>query len=146
MYGFWLILLINSVLLGIYMVSNVYKFVKTIINYPPLVFNIHYFIQFSKCVEWISKCFEWFSLCVDKIIWYFIQFSKCVDEGTLPFFLSKFVELYKNNPLYVENLSFRNVFSIFVSNHVKVYSGTFSVPPPLYNISIFICQVKNSYK
>ena len=54
-----------------------------------------------------------------------------MKEGTLPFFLSKFVELYKNSPLYVGNISFRNVFLIFLSNRVRIYSGTFFVPPPI---------------
>ena len=137
MYGFWLVLLINSVLLGIYMVSNVYKFVKTIINYPPICIQYTLFHTIFK-VFWMNLKVFWMIFIMRRwnyMVFHIIfkvcrWFSLCVKEGTLPFFFSKFVELYKNSPLYVENLSFRNVFSIFVSNHVKVYSGTFSVPPP----------------
>ena len=130
MYGFWLVLLINSVLLGIYMVSNVYKFVKTIINYPPICIQYTLFHIIFKVFLMIFIMRRWNYMVFHIIFKVCRWFSLCVKEGTLPFFFSKFVELYKNSPLYVENLSFRNVFSIFVSNHVKVYSGTFSVPPP----------------
>ena len=74
----------------------------------------------------------------------FIQFhyafetiSLCVKEGTLPFFLSKFVELYKNIPPFVEKTSFRKLWSFFIPRDKKYPCWDVTRPTPYYISYLF---------
>ena len=86
----------------------------------------------------------WIQYGLKRFHYAFIQFhyafetiSLCVKEGTLPFFLSKFVELYKNIPPYVEKTSFRKLWSFLVPWDKKYPCWDVTRPTPYYISYLF---------
>ena len=55
----------------------------------------------------------------------------------MPFFLSKFVELYKNIPPFVEKTSFRKLWSFFVPRDRKYPCWDVTRPTPYYISYLF---------
>ena len=122
-------------LLGIYLVNFMVVWCVYLHKLPPIgVYNVQNCIQYSV-----------YNICLNRFHYVFIRFHYVQNKGLCSFSCQNLSNYTIISPLIEKRLLIRKLFRILYTIHRNIYSGIFSVPPPIIQSHKFLLLYYNKF-